>query len=173
MQGIDVDTLLAAGYAVFLALVAAALELGARHSHLRMQRIRTVGFSYHPDLEMWKCPNGKPLYRAEVIRESTVVQYRAEAHHCNRCPIKSRCTDSEDGRIIEVRADSWLQSEMHKFHRGLSLTLLLLADLILVVTIVRHNDIRHRMLLTLTALCITGVGLRISSHFLRPAEKDT
>ena len=66
-----------------------------------------------------------------------------------------------------------LRKPPFKFHRGLSLTLLLLADLILVVTLVRHNNTRHRVLLALTALCITGAGLRISSHFLRPAEKDT
>jgi len=42
-----------------------------------------------------------------------------------------------------------LRKPPFKFHRGLSLTLLLLADLILVVTIVRHNNTRHRVLLAL------------------------
>ena len=36
-----------------------------------------------------------------------------------------------------------LRKPPSKFHRELSLTLLLLADLILVVTIVRHNNTRH------------------------------
>ena len=49
MRGIDVEVLLGAGYAIFLALVAAAFELLARHSHQRTQRVRTVGFSYHAD----------------------------------------------------------------------------------------------------------------------------
>jgi hypothetical protein len=173
MHGMGINALLGAGYAVFLALVAAALELGARHSHQRTQRIRTVGFSYHSDLDIWKCPTGKHLYRAEVTRDSTVVQYRAEAHHCNRCPIKNRCTDSEEGRVIEVQTDSWLDSELRLFHRGLSLTLLLLADLILVITIVRQNNIYQQMLLALPALCITVAGLRIFSHFHRAAEKYT
>ena len=38
MRGIDVEALLGVGYAIFLALVAAALELLARHSHQRTQR---------------------------------------------------------------------------------------------------------------------------------------
>lgn len=173
MHGMDVDALLAAGYAVFLTLVAAALELGARHSHKRTKRIRTVGFSYHPDLDVWKCPNGKHLYRAEVTRESTVVQYRAEAHHCNNCPIKSRCTDSEEGRVIEVQPDSWLQSELRIFHRGLSLTLLLLADLILIILILQQNDRGPQALLAVPVLCITGAGLRMSSTLFRPADKNT
>ena len=173
MRGIDVEVLLGVGYAIFLALVAAALELLARHSHQRTQRVRTVGFSYHADLDVWKCPNGKHLYRAEVIRESTVVRYRALAHQCNSCPIKNRCTDSDEGRVIEVQRDSWVESELRNFHRGLSLTLLLLADLILVVTILRQNDTRSQLLLALPLLCITGAGLRLSPQFFRPARKKT
>ena len=173
MRGSDVEVLLGAGYAIFLALVAAALELLARHSHQRTQRVRTVGFSYHADLDVWQCPNGKQLYRAEAIRESTVVRYRALAHQCNSCPIKHRCTDSDEGRVIEVQRDSWLQSELRNFHRGLSLTLLLLADLILVVTILRQNDTRDQLLLALPLLCITGAGLRLSSTFFRPDKTST
>ncbi len=171
MHGIDVEALLGAGYATFLSLVAAALELLARHSHQRTQRVRTVGFSYHSDLDIWKCPNGKHLYRAEAMRESTVVRYRALAHQCNSCPIKNRCTDSDEGRVIEVQPDSWLQSELRNFHRGLSLTLLLLADLILVVTILRQNDTRDQLLLALPLLCITGAGLRLSPSFFDPQRR--
>lgn len=173
MHGIDVEVLLASGYAIFLAFVAAAFELAARHSHQRMRKIPTVGFSYHPELDIWKCPNGKHLYRAEAARESSVVRYRAQAHHCNSCPIKSRCTDSEEGRVIEVHTDSWLQAELRKFHRGLSLTLLLLADLLLVVTMLRQNNMREQLILVFPVLCITGAGFRMLSNFLRPAEKNT
>lgn len=173
MHRIDVEVLLASGYAIFLAFVAAAFELAARHSHQRMRKIPTVGFSYHPELDIWKCPNGKHLYRAEVARESSVVRYRAQAHHCNSCPIKSRCTDSEEGRVIEVHTDSWLQAELRKFHRGLSLTLLLLADLILVVTMLRQNNMREQLILVLPVLCITGAGFRMFSNFFRPAERNT
>ncbi len=171
MHGLDIDALLASGYAAFLALVAATLELVARHSHRRTQRIRTTGFSYHPALDVWKCPNGQHLYRTEVAPEATVVRYRAQAHQCNSCPIKYRCTDSEEGRVIEVQADSWLQSELRRFQRGLSLTLLLLADLILVVTILRQNNLQDRMLLLLPLLCITGAGLRLWPGLFPPAEK--
>jgi Transposase DDE domain len=172
MQGIDVQVLLASGYAIFLAFVAAAFELAARHSHQRTRMISIVGFSYHSELDIWKCPNGKHLYRAEAL-ESNAVRYRAQAHHCNSCPIKSRCTDSDEGRVIEVQADSWLQSELRKFHRGLSLTLLLLADLILVVAMLRQNNMREQLILVLLVLCISGAGFRIFSNFFRPVERNT
>jgi hypothetical protein len=172
MHGIDVEVLLASGYAIFLASVAAAFELAARHSHQRTRKIPIIGFSYHPELDVWKCPNGKHLYRAEAL-ESSAVRYRAQAHHCNSCSVKSRCTDSMEGRVIEVQTDSWLQSELRKFHRGLSLTLLLLADLILVVTMLRQNSVREQLILVLPLLCITGTGFRILSNFFRPAERNT
>jgi hypothetical protein len=166
MQGVDVQIQLAAGYAIFLAFVAAILELAARHSHQRTRKIPIVGFSYHPELDIWKCPNGKHLYRTELRLESSVVRYRAQAHHCNDCPIKYRCTDSDEGRVIEVQPDSWLQSELRKFHRGLSLTLLVLADLILVLAMLRHNNAREQMILILSVLCITAAGFRIVSREL-------
>lgn len=172
MWGIDLNVLLASSYSVFLVSVAGVLELVARHTHRRTERSHTIGFSYHADLDFWKCPNGNHLFRAEITRESTAVLYRAQAHHCNSCPIKSRCTDSDEGRTIEVRSDSWLQSELRRFHRGLSLTLLLLADMIVAVAMLRQNTIRDGMLLVLLFLCITGVGLRLSPRFFRPARKN-
>jgi hypothetical protein len=173
MHGINVEVLLASGYASFLASVAAVLEFAARQSHERTRRIPTVGFSYHPKLDFWKCPNDKHLYRVGVMREASAVRYQAQAIHCNNCPIKIRCTDSEEGRVVEVQADSWLQSELRKFHRGLSLTLLLLADFILVVTMLRQNNVRDQLILILSLLCITGAGLRIFSYFFQPAERNT
>jgi hypothetical protein len=172
MHGINLEVLLAAGYSIFLASVAAILEFAARHSHERTRRIPTVGFSYHPELDFWRCPNDKHLYRVEVMGESSAVRYQAHAIHCNNCPIKTRCTDSEEGRVVEVRADSWLQSELRRFHRGLSLTLLLLADFILVVTMLRQNNVRDQLILILSLLCITGAGFRIFSTFFQPAERN-
>ena len=173
MHGIDVEVLLGSGYAIFLALVAAALEFLARHSHQRTQRIRTAGFSYHRELDVWTCPNSKHLLRAEATGESTAVRYRAQAHHCNICPIKSRCTDSDDGRIIEIQTDSWLQSELRKFHRGLSLSLFVLADLILIIAIIRHDNMRDQIFLALPLLCITGAGFQLAPRFFRPAQEKS
>jgi hypothetical protein len=58
MHRMDVEVVLACGYAIFLAFVAVAFEVAARHSHQRTRKIPTAGFSYHPKLEVWKCPNG-------------------------------------------------------------------------------------------------------------------
>jgi hypothetical protein len=168
MHRVDTDVLLASGYAMFLVFVAATLELLARHSHRRTQRIRTVGFSYHPNLDVWQCPTGKHLYRAEATKDSNVVRYRARAHQCNTCPIKNRCTDSDEGRVIELHTESWLQSELRKFHRGLSLTLLFLSGLILVLALLRQSNRLDQALLALLLLSITGVGLRLCPDSFAP-----
>jgi hypothetical protein len=50
--------------------------------------------------------------------------------------IKHLCTESEEGREIEHHPDSWLESEIARFHRGISLALLFLAGLLLVVEMI-------------------------------------
>lgn len=167
MSGINASVLLALAYAAFLALVATGLELLARHSHQRSRRVRTVGFYFQSDLDAWKCPDGKLLYRAEVTRESTAVRYRALAHECNNCALKSRCTDSDEGRVIEVQPDSWLQSELRKFHRGVSLMLLLLAAVILAITLAWQHNALAQALLAVPLLGIAGAGLRLGQAFFQ------
>ena len=58
-------------------------------------------------------------------------------------------------------------------YTSFSLTLLLLADLILVVTMLRQNNMREQLILVLPVLCITGAGFRMFSNFFRPAERNT
>jgi hypothetical protein len=41
------EVFLAVGYAIFLLGVALGLDLLARHSHVRSERYRTAGFTYH------------------------------------------------------------------------------------------------------------------------------
>src|SRR5215467_3624827 len=101
MHGTGVEGLLAAGYAVFLGGTAAILETAARHSHRRSQTIQTTGFTYDHKFDRWICPVGQSLHRKDTVWERKVVRYRAQAHHCNNCAIKHRCTDSDEGRVIE------------------------------------------------------------------------
>ena len=57
------EALLASAYAIFLILLAFALEKVARHSHHRAERTRLAGFKYHPDHDIWECPSGERLMR--------------------------------------------------------------------------------------------------------------
>jgi len=169
ISGIHVEVILAAGYAVFLAGVAFLLEALARHSHRRAEHYRNSGFTYQRKMDLWECPGGSQLVRVETNYQLRVVKYQAPAHHCNACSLKVNCTDSDDGRQLESRLDTWVESELRRFHRGLSLALLLLAAIILVAESVHHAEPRDmRDLALLAALLVTvGVaGTKLLTSFL-------
>jgi hypothetical protein len=162
ISGVHVEVVLAASYAVFLVGTAFVLELLARHSHKRSERYRNIGFTYLQQLDFWECPAGQQLLRTETDYHRRIVRYRAPADACNACSLKNNCTDSEDGRLLERRLDSWLESELRKFHRGISLTLLLLATIMLLAETVRHAE--RRELLIIFGLLIP-VGLAETKLF--------
>lgn len=161
IRTIPIEVLLAAGYAVFLVVVAIALERLARHSHHRSEQFQVAGFKYHPEPDHWECPTGQHLKRKEFDRHQRVVRYLAPAPICNKCGFKVNCTDSDTGREIERRLDPWLQSELQRFHRGISLALILLAVLILVIEMVRYNRLEDLLLLAVLLAPIGAMGAHL------------
>jgi len=153
--------MLYAGYAIFLLIVAGCLEAAARHSHRRSERMPLAGFRYDSKLDFWICPQQQMLVRAETDYARRVIVYRAPRHACNACAIKPRCTDSEEGRAIEQAPDSWLQSELRRFHRAISLTLFALAAVVVLVGILLSRSRLEQMSLAgvLAATVIGGVKL--------------
>lgn len=131
MSGAAAETLMAAGYALFLALAALGLDLLARSSHRRSRTYRTAGFSYDPATDAWECPEGERLHRVEVDPHLRLVRYRARAHVCNRCRLKEACTDSNAGREISQPVDPWPHSEAGRFHRVIALVMVGLTALVL------------------------------------------
>lgn len=173
IYGFHVDVLLGATYAVFLVIVAAILERVALQSHRLSRQMEVAGFRYHTVHDRWECPTGQHLERHQTDHRLRIVTYRAPAHVCNACHCRGNCTDSEDGRRIEHRLDSWLQSEIRRFHRGISLLLLLLAGLILTAEISRQ-DTSSDWLVTLGLLLpITIFGTRLLTAFLTRTAKET
>ncbi len=147
ISGVHLEVVLAGSYAIFLVAVAFALEMVARHSHKRSERYRNSGFVYFQKMDLWECPAGRQLLRSGTDHQRRIVHYRAPPEACNACSLKKNCTDSEEGRLLETRLDSWLESELRRFHRGISLVLLLLATIILVAVTVRHAEPRELFIL--------------------------
>ena len=166
ISGVHVEVVLAAGYVTFLAAAAFVLELLARHSHKRSDRYRNSGFVYLQKMDLWECPAGRQLTRADVDYQRRIVYYRAPAHACNACSLKNNCTDSDDGRLLESRLDSWLESELRRFHRGISLALLLLATIILVAEAVRHAAPRELVIVGCLLLPVAFAGMKLFASFL-------
>ena len=162
ISGVHVEVVLAAGYVVFLGGAAFLLEFLARHSHRRSERYGNSGFVYFRGMDLWECPAGRQLTRIDADYQRRIVYYRAPADACNVCSLKHNCTDSNEGRVLENRLDSWVESELRRFHRGISLVLLLLAILILVAEAVRFDT--RRDLLTIGFLLVPA-GIALTSLY--------
>jgi hypothetical protein len=162
ISGVHVEVVLVATYAIFLAGVAFVLEFLAQHSHKRSERYRNSGFVYFREMDSWECPAGRQLLRIETDYQRRIVHYRAPADACNACSLKNNCTDSSEGRLLSSHLDSWVESELRRFHRGISLVLLLLAAVILVAETIRHAEPRE---LLLSGCLLVPVGLAETKLF--------
>ena len=147
MTRVPVEFILMLAYAISLAFIALLLELAARHAHRRSLSISTVGFTYHSDRDIWRCPEEQHLFPVFADLTNRTVLYRAPASACNACRSKPGCTDSDSGREVVIKNASGLQFGMQRFHRAMSVTLLVLANLILIVEIFRTNGPYPRLLL--------------------------
>lgn len=146
------EPLLAMAYAVLLMVIAAGLEWLAKRAHKRSDQYHTGGFRFHRDRDTWECPVGLVLIRTEIDHEEGVVRYRAPAHSCNSCQIKSDCTHSDRGREIAVPVDPWVQSASLRLQRGISVVLVTLATVILIIELLRHGHGTEQWVLMLLLL---------------------
>jgi hypothetical protein len=153
------EVFLMAGYAVFLLAVAVGLDLLARHSHNRSERYRTAGFTYHHNSDAWVCPEDQILTRSEVDHERRLVRYRGRPQICNHCPTKEDCTDSDDGREVVRAIDPWPHSEAGRYHRGISLSVIAVAVLILAAELIRNHNPPELLVLG-AALAVTATMAR-------------
>ena len=159
--GLHTEVLLALAYALFLIGAALVLELVARRSHRRAEDYRNAGFIYFRELDYFECPGGHRLVQLQTDHQRRTTSYRAPADACNACPLKLNCTDSDSGRLLERRLDTWIESELRQFHRGISMTLLLLASVLLLAEIFRFSQPQDRRALTLVLLLLGFASLKL------------
>ncbi len=123
LHGVHIEVILAGGYALLLVGVAAILEMAGPPFASPLRALPQ--FRFRLQTRNWtcgECPTGHHLTREQTDFERKIALYRAPAHKCNACHCKKDCTDSDDGRVLESRLDAWLQSELRRFHRGISLS---------------------------------------------------
>ena len=63
-------------------------------------------FTYNPEQDEYRCPEGHSLPRFTAKYTEGVTVYRADAAICNACPVKAACTTSEHGRMIHRSFDA-------------------------------------------------------------------
>ena len=161
IKGLHIEVILALTYALFLMAVAFVLERLARRSQKRAEGYRNSGFVYFHELDSWECPAGHQLVHLHTDHQRRVTSYRAPASACNSCSLKLNCTDSDEGRVLERRLDTWVESELRRFHRGISLTLLVLATTILLVEAFRFVEPYDRRVLVLLLVVVGFIKLNM------------
>lgn len=165
MSAVATESLLAAGYGVFLALSALGLDALARHSHRRSARYRTAGFTYLDSVDAWECPEGERLHRVETDLRLRLARYRARAHICNACRLKDACTDSDEGREIARAIDPWPHSEAGRFHRGIALAMVGFGLLVICAGAGLNHGVADLAVLGTALLISSVIGLRLLADF--------
>jgi hypothetical protein len=160
------------GYAASLAMIAALLEWVARHAHRRSVGSSTVGFTYHPERDIWRCPQDQHLFPIFSDSLKGIVVYRAPATACNSCVSKEACTDSSQGRRIERKTLAGLEYGVQRFHRAISATLLVLAAVVLAIDFFRANEFYLRALLALVLAFLCVVIERLCASLLRSRSEQ-
>jgi hypothetical protein len=169
----SLEFVLILGYAIFLAFIALLLELAARHAHRRSLGRNTAGFTYHPDRDLWSCPRDQHLFPVFSDSAKGVVIYRAPAAACNSCRSKAACTDSNDGREISKRDFKGLEHGMMRFHRAMSITLLVLASLMLFVELFREASLFARIILIAVLILFCMIVQSLSTNLAQSTARKT
>jgi hypothetical protein len=159
MSAVATESLLAAGYGLFLALAAIGVDLLARHSHRRAELYRTAGISYIAGQDAWECPEGERLHRIETDNALRLVRYRARAHVCNACPRKGGCTDSDTGREVTRAVDPWPHSEAGRFHRGIAVAMVGFGALVICAGAALHHGAADLAVLGGALMFCAAIGL--------------
>jgi transposase len=74
-------------------------------------------FTYDPERDEYRCPEGQVLRRRKAKYTEGVVVYRAEAATCNACPVKAACTESNQGRQVHRSLNVEYLDRVRAYHQ--------------------------------------------------------
>ena len=135
------ETLLAGAYSLALLALRRRCSSGCRRTPTGARCVTAPpDSSTKRTMTSGSAPRASTSGRHEFDHERRLVRYRARAHVCNRCPLKERCTDSDQGREIVRPLDPWPHSEAGRFHRVIALMLVALAGLVTAVALARNHQ---------------------------------
>ena len=88
-----------------------------------------------------------PVFDGGNYPASASALENAEVLFISRKDFQNFCREHPDVALKVIAVVSWLESELRRFHRGISLALLLLAAIILIAEAVRHSAPRELLIL--------------------------
>ena len=103
------------------------LESLARVHFQRAERHAHHGFSYDAELDRYECPQGELLTLDTFDDRDKLAIYKAPAASCNECVLKTFCTPHDEGRRVYRSLSAFHETDVGRFHRRLSLTIVAVA----------------------------------------------
>ncbi len=131
------------------------LEFLARTHFHRAERYAHHGFSYDAELDRYECPQGEILTLHTFDERNKLAIYKAPAASCNECVLKAFCTPHDEGRRVYRSLAAFHETDVGRFHRWLSLTIVAVALAFAVGGVVAYRDTPGEWLQVVAA----GVGI--------------
>ena len=171
----DLEVSLLLGYAIVVLAGARLMERLARVHFERARRYGEYGFHYDADADHYHCPQGERLALHLVDQQERVAVYRAPASACAGCPEKARCTPHDEGRHIYRPLAAWTETDVGRFHQGLSLLMAASAAALSLVALLGWAGRPGTGILLLVCLTASRVAVRAACSVWRfggAAEDD-
>jgi len=73
-------------------------------------------FRYDPEHDVYICPNDAVLPLHTYAYTEREKRYQGDAATCNACPLKSRCTTSDQGRVLKRSFDEEYLDRVRAYH---------------------------------------------------------
>jgi hypothetical protein len=124
---LDLELLLLLAYLFVLWVAGWVLELLARAHFNRAQKYAHAGFAYDVRLDRFECSEGELLTLHGYDERKKLAVYKAPAASCNACVKKALCTPHDEGRHIYRSSAAFHETDVGRFHRGLSFVILTVA----------------------------------------------
>jgi hypothetical protein len=131
------------------------LEFLARAHFHRAERYAHHGFSYDAGLDRYECPQGELLTLDTFDGRNKLAIYKAPAASCNECVLKAFCTPHDEGRRVYRSLAAFHETDVGRFHRRLSLTIVAVALAFAVGGVVAYRNTPGEWLQVVAA----GVGI--------------
>ena len=73
-------------------------------------------FTYEAEQDQYRCPHGAVLRLRRHSYTERVKIYLSDAVTCNACPLKAKCTESDNGRMIKRHFDEAYLDLVRSYH---------------------------------------------------------
>ncbi|MGH7223711.1 MAG: hypothetical protein ACRELF_10820 [Gemmataceae bacterium] len=133
----ELESGLIVAYVAVVLAAARLFEILARGHFERARRHAEQGFEYVADEDHYRCPEGERLSLHVRDEPRRLAVYRAPARRCNECTLKASCTPHDEGRHVYRSLAVWIETDVGRFHRRLSLLMFAVGAMLSVAALSR------------------------------------